>query len=593
MPLIGTAGHVDHGKSSLVQRLTGRDPDRWEEEKRRGLTIDLGFAWADLGGDVEASFVDVPGHERYLKNMLAGVEAIDIALFVVAANEGWMPQSEEHLAALDLLEVDSGIVALTKSDLVDRETLEIATLEVTERIAGTSLQDAEILAVSSVTGAGIDEVARSLHRLARDIERRETRPRLWVDRVFSISGTGTVVTGSLLGGPLAVGDAVEIYPSGEISRIRSIQSHERASDSAQPWRRVALGLAGVSTDQIERGSMVGRPDSWTASSRFSCTLRPARYLAEIPVRGAYQAHIGSGAQNAEIERLTDGYGVIRLQRPVPLAMGDRFIVRDSGRRIVAGGGRVLDPRPGTGRAAVETAQNLDPGASVDDRASQLLTIRGVDTAENLWSDTDGGRPETAIEVAGHFLTEATLDSYRSRAIQLVEADHLARPLHDGIPLATLAGRIGIDIPLAAAVVERATGLELRGPTVAEAGHQARLSDQMAAVWDTAQAQLKESGLEVPPVAELGLPAEAIHLLVRADELIRVGSDFVFLPAQIGKIVEAVTGLDQPFSVGDVKEALGLSRKYVVPILEWLDSNNYTSRRENVRVFGARLSGDDQ
>lgn len=592
MPLIGTAGHVDHGKSTLVQRLTGRDPDRWDEEKRRGLTIDLGFAWADLGDGVEASFVDVPGHERYLKNMLAGVEAIDVALFVVAANEGWMPQSEEHLGVLDLLNVSSGVVALTKSDLVDAETLEIATLEVAERLADTSLQGAEILAVSSVSGAGIEDLAGCLRDLARGVEHRSGRPRLWVDRVFTISGTGTVVTGSLLGGPVALGETMEIYPTGEVSRIRSIQSHEQAVETVEPWRRVALGLTGVSTDQIERGSMLGQPGNWTASPRFSCTLRPARYLTEIPVRGAYQAHIGSGAQNAVIERMSDGYAVIRLQRPVPMAMGDRFIIRDSGRRIVAGGGQVLDPRPGAGRVAIEASKSLDVDETFDRRATQLLNLRGVDTAENLWADSDGGRPESGVEVAGHFLTEQTLKAYREQAIELVEAEHRSKPLHDGISLATLAEKIGVDLPLATAVVDQASDLELRGPNVAKHDHRPRLQDQMVDAWDVAQIEL-QSGLAVPPASELGLAPEAIHLLVRAGELVRVGSDFVFLPAQIDNIVAAIGALDQPFAVGDAKAALGLSRKYVMPILEWLDSNNYTSRRGDFRVFGVRLSGDDQ
>jgi len=245
VPLIGTAGHVDHGKSTLIATLTGRDPDRWEEEKRRGLTIDLGFAWTTFDTGEEVSFVDVPGHERFLKNMLAGIEVIDVALFVVAADQGWMPQSEEHLAVLDLLGIDRGVVALTKVDSVDEETVELATLEVTERLAGTGLAGAEVMPVSARTGVGIDRLRQALAELTRGIDRVGDRPRLWVDRAFPVSGAGTVVTGTLIDGPIRLGDNVEILPSHRMARVRGLQSHEREVDRAGPGRRLALNLSGV------------------------------------------------------------------------------------------------------------------------------------------------------------------------------------------------------------------------------------------------------------------------------------------------------------------------------------------------------------
>src|SRR5690606_12205606 len=255
MTVIGTAGHVDHGKSTLLQAITGRDPDRWEEEKRRGLTIDLGFVWGKLPSGREISFVDVPGHERFIKNMLAGIEAIDAALFVVAADEGWMPQSEEHLAVLDLLDVRRGVVALTKADLVDDELLELVTLEVHERLEGSSLEGAPVLAVSSRTGDGLDDVIAALDAIGIDGEAGDD-PRLWIDRRFTVSGAGTVVTGTLLGGPLRVGDILHVHPGHVRVRVRALESHEREHQRVDPHRRVAVNLADA-PEHLARGAMLG------------------------------------------------------------------------------------------------------------------------------------------------------------------------------------------------------------------------------------------------------------------------------------------------------------------------------------------------
>ena len=249
MPLIGTAGHVDHGKSTLVEALTGRDPDRWAEEKERGLTIDLGFAWTTLRPAGEVSFVDVPGHERFLKNMLAGIEAIDVALFVVAADEGWMPQSEEHLAVLDLLGIDSGVVALSKIDLVDPEVAALVEIEIAQRLSGTTLQDAPIVPVSARTGEGLDHLREELAVRVDEVQHRGDRPRLWIDRSFSVRGAGTVVTGTLTEGPMRVGDDLELLPVRKRARIRGMQSHESGIEMAGPGRRLALNLTGVDRDE--------------------------------------------------------------------------------------------------------------------------------------------------------------------------------------------------------------------------------------------------------------------------------------------------------------------------------------------------------
>ncbi len=278
MPVVGTAGHVDHGKSTLVRALTGRDPDRWDEEKRRGLTIDLGFAWTTLADGTEISFVDVPGHERFIKNMLAGSEAIDVALFVVAADEGWMPQSEEHLAVLDLLGVSTGVVAITKADRVDDELMEFVTLEVEEKLAGTSLAGSPSIAVSPVSDQGMEELRTALATAVAaagphliDIG----RPRLWVDRSFTITGAGTVVTGTLLDGPLTTGDQLEIWPGSLEARVRGLQSHEREHHRVEPHNRVAVNLVGFERAEVTRGAMLGRPDDWQQTNTVLVRIEAA------------------------------------------------------------------------------------------------------------------------------------------------------------------------------------------------------------------------------------------------------------------------------------------------------------------------------
>ncbi|MGA7097665.1 MAG: selenocysteine-specific translation elongation factor, partial [Acidimicrobiia bacterium] len=392
MPLIGTAGHVDHGKSTLVQALTGRDPDRWEEEKRRGLTIDLGFAWTTLPNGGEVSFVDVPGHERYLKNMLAGIEAIDVALFVVAADEGWMPQSEEHLAVLDLLGIHRGVVALTKIDAVDEETAGLAALEIEERLEATSLQDAPIIPVSARTGVGLENLLQTLDDLVAQVEPGGDRPRLWVDRAFSVSGAGTVVTGTLVEGSLRTGDEVTLFPGGARTRIRGIQSHERELEQAGPGRRVALSLSGVDRAAVPRGSMLGLADQWVVTRRFTATLMPARYVDVFPERGAFHVHVGSGAHPAEIHVLEGDLGLVSIPDELPLRSGDRFIVRETGRKMVVAGGVVIDPSPPRSRKAIRSFPKMDPLGTKDSIATALLAGRGLDRAARLEAESGGGHP---------------------------------------------------------------------------------------------------------------------------------------------------------------------------------------------------------
>lgn len=582
MPLIGTAGHVDHGKSTLIQQITGRDPDRWEEEKKRGLTIDLGFAWTTLPGGVEVSFVDVPGHERYLKNMLAGIEAVDAALLVVAADEGWMPQSEEHLAVLDLLEVRRGVVALSKIDKVEQELVELARAEILEHLEGSTLEGVPVHPVSGVTGEGVDALLEDLARQVGEDVTGDGRPRMWIDRVFTVSGAGTVVTGTLLGDSLAVDDTVEIHPKGIQSRIRSMQSHEKSHDRVEAGRRVALNLAGVDSHEVERGDMVGLPGQWEASGRFSATVKPARFLEEIDRKGAYHLHVGSGAHRVDILGIDDGFAVLRTDHPLPLTVGDRFILRDTGRKVVVGGGRVLDPAPPgrTGRA-LTAAREVDLEASRDDIAGWLLGIRGVETVDRLRAHSAGGSPPDAISAGDRVVSSALVEELSRHATGMVDRMHDRHPLRAGTPIATLAEQLEVEREIAELVIERSDELERRGPDVARPHHRAGLDEEQDRRWQTAQERLAGS-LAVPAQDELGLDEEVIHLKLREGELVRISPDLVYLPEQIDQIKTTLSQLGEDFTVADFRDAAGLSRKYAVPILEWSDKEGLTIRRGNVR-----------
>jgi selenocysteine-specific elongation factor len=353
--VVATAGHVDHGKSSLIARLTGMDPDRWEEEKRRGLTIDLGYAWCELPSGREVGFVDVPGHERFIANMLAGVGPVRLVLFVVAANAGWRQQSEEHLAILDVLGVAGGVVALTKRDLVDEDALDLAEEEIRERIEGTVLSGARVVRVSAETGEGLDEMRTALDELlASAPPPADERARLFVDRVFTIAGAGTVVTGTLGGDRLVVGEEVELYPRGKTARIRSLQTHNRNENRADPVTRVAANLAGTGRTELARGDVVGAPSAWRPTTVFDGVLRPVRGLPHpITPRGAFKIYAGAAETDARLRifggtRLEAGeeaFVRITTARPLVLDVFDRFVLRESGRQETLGGGSVLDPAP--------------------------------------------------------------------------------------------------------------------------------------------------------------------------------------------------------------------------------------------------------
>ncbi len=585
MAVIGTAGHVDHGKSTLVQALTGRDPDRWAEEKARGLTIDLGFAWTEIEPGVAVSFVDVPGHERFIKNMLAGIESVDIGLLVVAADEGWKPQTEEHVAVLDLLGVAAGVVALTKVDRVDSDVEELARLEVAERLEGTSLEHAEIVAVSATEGTGLPALRTELARLVGGLPLQPAGgPRLWIDRAFTIVGAGTVVTGTLTDGPVEIEDRLTLLPAGRELRVRAVQTHEQSVTRAEPRRRVALNLSGVERSEIERGAMLAPPGTFVTSSRFTARVRAARYVDELTDRGAYHLHVGSGAWPARLRMLAPDIGLIQTTDALPLRFGDRFVLRESGRRLVVGGGSVLDLRPpAKGRAALKLGRQLVGVDDPDLIAEILVAARGRYPVNELAAETGGGSPRDTV-VDGIAFAPDEIDRLGKRAEAAVDRFHSANPLRPGIPAARLASELGVTLAILGHIVST-VGLSMEGATVAKAGRASDLTERQTAEWDRAREMLAARGYaDLPKVIELGLDQEIVHRLTRDGRLVRVSADFVYLPEQIEEIITLMRGLEQPFTVSAFKDATGMSRKYAVPFLEWTDHRGATVRSGDVRRF---------
>jgi selenocysteine-specific elongation factor len=609
--VVATAGHVDHGKSSLILRLTGIDPDRWAEEKRRGLTIDLGFAWCTLPSGREIGFVDVPGHERFVRNMLAGVGPVRLVLFVVAADEGWKPQSEEHLAIVDVLGANGGVVALTKCDLVDEEAVGLVIEDVRDRLRGTVMQDAPIVPCSSQTYDGLDALAEALDAMVGSSAdpAEDERQRLFVDRIFTVTGAGTIVTGTLTGGRLAVGQEVELLPAGGTGRIRGLQTHKRSIQVARPVSRVAANLVGVDREGLGRGDVLGLPGEWRPTRMFEVRLRPIRGLAHpLTTRGAYKVYAGSAERGARIRlygtgELTDPEGCfarIRVSDPLVLDVHDRFVVRDAGRRETVAGGVVLDVDPPIrpGRAAPlrlgereRAARGNLPPLLVSEtgaiRASDLIILTGtrpsaIDGAERTGAwwvakgvvDEVSGTLEAALAAfhEDHPLDEG-LELARARALVLRSLEEAGAP-----------GNASLADALLSALSE--SGRMVReGSTVRLASHAASLVGREEEVGRLVRA-VADAEPTPPTVQELtsaGFSPEVIDAAARAGMLVRLSRDLVMTPGLVARAETLVRGSGKDgITVSAFREAMGTSRKYALPLLEHLDQAKVTVRRGDLR-----------
>ncbi len=568
---ISTAGHVDHGKSTLVQALTGVDPDRFAEEKARGLTIDLGFGSAQLPSGRSVSIIDVPGHERFIRNMLAGVGAVDACLFVVAANEGWMPQSEEHLRILELLGVGHGLIAFTKVGLCDADIAELARLEVEERVEHTFLASAPVVETDVVDGLGLDDLRAGLDDLVdrTPAAADQRRPRLWVDRAFAARGAGTVVTGTLGGGQIRVDDELELRPMGAAVRIRALQSHHDQRTKIGPGNRVAVNLSGVGHQEVARGDVLVRAGQWHLTNRFDASLTVLSTLDhDVSRRGAHVVYVGACELPARmrilgLEALSPGEtGLVRLHLPrrLPLLPGDRFVVRESGRAETIGGGTVLDVDP------VLPASRAKPDLSVD----RVVAERGWVEADRLALLT-GQRREP--DVGRWVVSPKVLEEAQTRLRVAVDE----------------AGPLGLDV---AGLDERDRSVLGVMEGVTTEGGRVRPTGQSDPFENHRYTAALESAPFSPPDPEaVGVDRGEVRELVKRGLIVE--QDGVFFAASTLETARSVLAemlASQPdgVTVAEVRERLDTTRKYALPLLAWLDGHGATRRRGDVRIAGPRL-----
>ena len=566
--VICTAGHVDHGKSTLVNALTGVDPDRWAEEKRRGLTIDLGFAKANRRNNGFVSFIDVPGHERFLKNMLAGVGAVDGCLFVVDSTEGWKPQSEEHLRILNLLGVERGLIALTKISLVDDDFREIVELEIKDHLKGTFLESAPIIPVDSITGVGIDLLITELENMLEGtpVAKDNDRPRLWIDRVFTVRGSGTVVTGTLTGGSLKVDDEIVINPQNFVTKIRSLQSHDEQISNTSPGSRVAINLSNIDHRSIGRGSVITNPGQWFLTSTFDAELDVLPCIEhEVSRRGAYLVYIGTKEEFVKVRVLGDevipagSKGLIRvyMDEKLPLMLGDRLILRESGRNETIGGAIILDPDP------ILRAAEAKPNSSIDRIISEHKWI----TPSHLEALTGVRRKE---DVPGWIVDPLCLEDMIANLSQRL----------------LTAGNLGLDITSLDQFERAAIGL-LEGVFIEGKYLRMEGADNLS---DHPYLHQLETDLFKPPDAN-GVDPRELRELVRRGLIIEQNGIFFSQNAVTSaarRIQVLLNENPEGVTVGEVRIALDSTRKYVLPLLNYLDQIGATVRRNDVRLAGKRL-----
>jgi selenocysteine-specific elongation factor len=586
MHVIATAGHVDHGKSTLVRALTGMEPDRLEEERRRGLTIELGYAWTALPSGERVAFVDVPGHERFLGTMLAGIGPVPAVMFVVAADEGWMPQSEEHLVALETLGVRLGLLVVTRADLADPGP---AVQEARARLAEGGLGQVEALVVSGRTGEGLGELRAALDRLVTALPVPDpTAPvRLWIDRVFSVRGSGTVVTGTLPAGRVAAGDELEM--DGEPVRIRALESLKEQVDSASGVARVAVNLRGRAVP--ERGRALVTPGAWTSTDLVDVRISAAPgFSGSLPRR--LTAHIGSAAITCDVRPLGGSVARLRLVRRLPLHLGDLLLLRDPGghraQRVLAGA-RVLDVRPPElGRRGAARARAAELAAATMDAECLLRVHRLLRGEQLLAMGCDLPGPPVEGDWHADPAHWSRLAGRLADAVRKHAADH---PLEPGMPVEAARHELGLpDRRLVTALVRpplaTAGGRIVCGPSgglpapVAEAVQ--RLGVELSAHPFLAP--------EAGRLADLGLGPRELAAAVRAGALLRVADGIVLLPGADARAAAVLAELPQPFTVSQARTALNTSRRVAVPLLEHLDRQGLTERVDDYhrrcRVGGA-------
>ncbi|MEZ4868701.1 MAG: selenocysteine-specific translation elongation factor [Caldilineaceae bacterium] len=641
MRVIGTAGHVDHGKSTLVRALSGIDPDRLAEEKKRGMTIDLGFAWIELpatdpaaGAQTEAvGIVDVPGHIDFIKNMLAGVGGIDAAMLVIAADEGVMPQTREHLAILDLLAVPAGLVALTKVDLVDdADWLELVELDIAELLQSTRLADAPIVPVSATTGKGLIDLRSTLTQILGHLapRRNRSRPRLPIDRVFTLSGFGTVVTGTLSDGHFAVGDAVEILPAGHSARIRGLQSHKQSVESGQPGSRLAINLSGIDVDQVHRGAVVTKPNTLRSTLLIDVHFRMLPDAAKALTHNQAVDFFSGAAEIPATVRLLgtealepgqEGWLQLRLAKPTVVVSGDRYILRQPSPSATLGGGIVLSPHPRRrwrrfDAAVLARLRTLAQGAPDEIllqtlarhpflTANELLGQSELDleTAQSALSELQEAGAMIALESGNNpaLVTVEIWEQVVTRLQSLLEQFHSTSPLRRGMARGELRSRLqnavaGVDLSvrLFNAVVERvqhAGAIMADDALIWRRDFQVRFTLEQQMSIDHVLASFAQTPYAPPNEADvlrtLGNETDLLEALIEQGRLVRVSGGVLFRRQDFEQMVEQIrqtTAANGSITLAQVRDLFDTSRKYAQAILEEMDAQRITRREGDARVL---------
>ena len=619
MYVIGTAGHVDHGKSALVEALTGTNPDRLREEQERGLTIELGFAWLTLPSGRDISIVDVPGHVRFVRHMLAGVGAIDLALFVVAADESVMPQTREHLEILDLLEVRHGVVAITKCDLVEDSWIDLVEEEMGALLAPTSLAGAPVVRVSATTGQGLGELQQTLDRALDGVPQPRDigRPRLGIDRVFTMSGFGTVVTGTLLDGRLHVGESVEAVPDGPTARIRGLQTHRTERDEAEPGTRVAVNLSGLATEDLRRGQVLVPPGRLAPSLTLDARVR---VLGHRPLRHNLRVALHAGADEVqgrvrilggpshegrddEIDAGAEGWCQLVLSRPVAVVPGDLFVLRVSDRTIA--GGRVVETNPprhrrndpvtierlearaeGTPESQVQAAlERLEPCPAA--AVAAAVELDGAAFDEALAALVQGGAARELAVAGGEpvYITAGGLSRLASQIDRALERHEQEHPLRFAMSREELRSRLGMaQREFAAVLAALDEGLALRGDGVARAGWEPSLTAAQRRTAGELLASLTEGGAAPP---RIDVDPELLAYLEGSGAAVDCGDGVVMASEAFESAQQAVIELlraDGTGTLADLRDALKTNRRAAQALLETLDRRGVTRREGDARVL---------
>jgi selenocysteine-specific elongation factor len=628
--IIGTAGHIDHGKTSLVKSLTGIDADRLEEEKRRGITIDLGFAHLELnavsGEKLRLGFIDVPGHERFVRNMLAGVGGIDLVLLVIAADESIKPQTREHFEICRLLSIPRGITVITKSDLVDEETLSVARMEIEEFVRGSFLDTSRspIVAVSARTGAGLDELKQEIARLAVDVPSRDTEAffRLPIDRVFVMKGFGTVVTGTLIAGKIRKEEEVEIFPSRLRGRIRGVQVHGAASEQASAGQRTALNLAGVQTEDLARGMTLAAPGLLEPTQRVGVQLSLLKDAKSLKNRARVHLHAFTAETIAEVALYdatelkpgATGFAQLRTAEPLLLLPGDRLILRQFSPVVTIGGAVVLDSFPPARQKGDTAVAALNIFASGNTQSALLVRIarRGNEGLAVSGAVREMGLKESAIkplvsrlvqekqviQTADRLVSAEAFAKTKQNALTVLDAFHKANPLVAGISKEELREKLDLNQTVLEVVLSQLVGekkIEIAGEQVRLVGRGVALKDDEAKAKEQIERAFSEAGLRVPFMKEVlaKLPVDSarahklVTLLLRDRVLIKLADDLVFHQSALQGLRQTMTqykATSTKIDVGKFKDLIGVTRKYAIPLLEYLDQQRVTRRVGDERII---------